>query len=119
MATRSNAPTPPHVRDLAPRARDLNRKLTEVIGEFRRYYPDTTDGDIRRALEVTGEQHTGATPRRSAVVMILAGLVAAGIGTALATGGRFPTGVPPQVWVGGLALIAGVLFVLRRSRRRG
>jgi uncharacterized membrane protein len=51
--------------------------------------------------------------------MILAGLVAAGIGTALATGGRFPTGVPPQVWVGGLALIAGVLFVLRRSRRRG
>lgn len=120
MAFTPNVPITPRTQDLPPRARDLNRKLGEVIDEFRRYYPDTTDGDVRRALEVTGEQHAGgATPRRKAMALTAAGLLAAAIGTVMATGGSFPSEIPPMAWIAGGAAVAAILVALRRSRRDG
>jgi hypothetical protein len=120
MATRPGVPQQPRLRDLAPRARDLNRKLGEAIEEFRRYYPDTTDGDVRRALEATNEQQGGGpAPRRKAMLLVAAGLFAAGVGTIIATDGTFPTDVPTMGWVAVAAAGAAILVALRRSRRDG
>jgi hypothetical protein len=118
MAFTPNVPQQTRLRDLPPRARDLNRKLGDAIDEFRRYYPDTTDGDVRRALEAASEQQGGGpTPRRKTMALTAAGLLAAAIGTIVATDGTFPTVVPTMGWVAVAAAVAAILVAMRRSRR--
>jgi len=110
-----NVPLPTRVRDLPPRARDLQQKLGETIDQFRRYYPDTTESDIRQALMATGGQLN--TARRRVLAVVFAGFLAIGTVLIVATRGAAPN-IPPQAWLG-VAATAGALIVaiVRLARR--
>lgn len=116
MAIGPNIPARSADSDLSPRARELNRKLADSIEEFRRYYPDTTDADVRRALMSAGRTHGGSVPKRVAAATMLAGAIAAFVGAMVASGnvGEIPQGA----WIGIAGATAAVVIAIIRIARR-
>lgn len=117
MAIGPNIPMRRTDVDMSPRARDLNQKLGEVIEEFRRYYPDTTDSDVRDALQSAGQRHAGPAARRVAIAGVAAGVIAAALGAMVASGGSVPE-LSQGEWIGIAGLVAAVVIFLVRVGRR-
>lgn len=110
-------PTPPR-ETASPQAAELATRLRALIDEYRRYYPDLSDRDVRDALEAAAGRD--ATRRRpAALVATLAGLVAFGVGLAVYTGQS--GGGPSAGWsvpaVGVAVLVLAVLVAAMRRRR--
>jgi hypothetical protein len=118
MAFVPYVPPSRRTQNLTPRAQELNARLSTAIEEFRRYYPDTTDADVRRALDATGDQHAGPSSRQAALAMFAAGLVAAVVGALVAAGG-IPEELPPTAWIGlavaGFAVVVAIMRIARRE----
>ncbi|HSR14695.1 MAG TPA: hypothetical protein VLL51_03040 [Gemmatimonadales bacterium] len=112
----------PH-EEPSTRARDLSRRLEEVILTFERQYPGTSPEDIRHAVQVvTTGTGGGADLRRAKLVMALvAGLIAFGVGIFAFVNRQSGTlggeGEPAMPWVI-LGMLAAGLGVLAAFRRR-
>lgn len=107
-------PHVPPTRSLTPRARDLSDRIAQAVDEFRRYYPDTTEADIRAALAATGSSYV--PPRRLvAGAALAAGLVALGVVAMVARGGSSPE----MPLIGIAAAAAAAVAILVRLSRRG
>ncbi len=111
----------PH-EEPSTRARDLARRLEEVILTFERQYPGTSPEDVRHAVRVATAGTGGGSDLRQArlVMALVAGLIAFGVGIfALVnreSGALGGEGAPAMPWVifGMLAAGLGVLVALRR-----
>lgn len=118
MAFVPYVPPSRQTQNLSPRAQELNARLSTAIEDFRRYYPDTTDADVRRALDAAGSRHAGPSSRQAALAMFVAGLVAAGVGALVAAGG-VPENIGPRAWIGaavaGFAVVVAILRIARRE----
>ena len=100
-------------------SRELNRRVDDVIRDYRRDHPDVTDADVSTALLRSapgGVSRDVARRKRVAAVGVSAALV--GAFTAISSsGGQFNS----QTWMLILAVVAGVggvaIAAIRLARR--
>jgi len=112
----SFVPVVPHVPARPSwRAQELGSKLRAVVDEYRRAVPDTTETEIRQALQLAETSGEGRNP--AMVIGVLIGLVAL-LGLAfLLRGGGLP-GIPVVALLLGGRLVAGLRVAVVRARRR-
>ena len=112
MVLTPNVPPRP-TRNLSARAQDLNSRLGETIDTFRRQFPDTTDSDVRNALQSAAGSRGGAQRAAGFVAAALGGLVMAGVAVVAMRGGvPADVEVPWAAVAGAAAAIVAVVAVL-------
>lgn len=107
--------TPPPI---SPRVRELSRRVTEVVDEFRRQYPMSA-GEVRQALRLAASEDPSG--RRRAVLALGLGLSALfGVGVVLLganESSRAAGAVPWGMIAAGIGVLAvGAAVILLRSR---
>lgn len=109
-------PPPAHRPTLSPRAQELANKIAALIDDYRGYYPDLTNRDVRDALRAATGGGDAAPRTPTLVATLLAGVLAA-LGVFVLRGyqgAETPRLVAPILVAILIAVFAAVLAVRRR-----
>ena len=113
-------PGTPNVRETR-HARELSRRIDQVVREYQSDHPDATPGDVRAALLRLAPDGDEGQVSRGRVAGIAAGAVMVGLFTAMAAGGGELFANNTMTWrvIGVVAALLGVTIAVIRTVRRG